>query len=263
MLILRCVHSSVGAVYPVRPLFPGGPTPCQAQGDTMRNNNTDGGQPSTSRIRSHSHYYSLPVHTGLDAPRAGDADLHSLETPGGRRFPSVLCPLRLRLSWEERRFLGCVCLELWDLGPVLLESRSQGHGSGRQHGAETCVRSHHLNFLQGHAGHAIQPFMELSPVSVEHSPPGALFLLVTLGTWRLPFPSSGSARFPCLAPFLQQSIQCEFLKFLFLWVWAFLSWRLSPPGLSQAPCRGPLPHFILFNFFPLLFYFVRSANSSL
>ena len=63
MLILRCVHLgdlpcplplhvSVGAVYPVRPLFPGGPAPFQAHGDTRRNNHTASGQLSSPGVSS-------------------------------------------------------------------------------------------------------------------------------------------------------------------------------------------------------------------
>ena len=68
MLILRCVHGSVGTVYPVRPLFHGSPTPSQAQGDTRKNNNTGRGQLSSSGVSSRSNHWNLPVHTGLDAP---------------------------------------------------------------------------------------------------------------------------------------------------------------------------------------------------
>ena len=53
MLNLRCVHLGElprplpgawlnGAVYPVKPLFPGSPTLSQTQGDTSRNNNSGG-----------------------------------------------------------------------------------------------------------------------------------------------------------------------------------------------------------------------------
>ena len=64
-------------------------------------------------------YHSLPVHTGLDAPRAvGCTDLHSLGAPSGRRNLAVLCPPCLCPSQGERRIIGCVCPVPWDLGPL-------------------------------------------------------------------------------------------------------------------------------------------------
>ena len=95
------VHGSVGAVYPVRSLFPGGPAPPQAQGDTRRDNNTGLGQLSSSGVSSRSNYRSLPVRTGLDAP-------------GGRGMPGgwslLACPVPSPLPSvpSKRRILGCV-----------------------------------------------------------------------------------------------------------------------------------------------------------
>ena len=78
--VLYLLHGSVGAVYPVRPLFPCRPAPSQAQGDTRRNN-TSGGQLSSPEVSSRSNYRSLPVSTGLDALGVGGADLHSFGSP--------------------------------------------------------------------------------------------------------------------------------------------------------------------------------------
>ena len=110
------LRSSVGAVYSVRPLFPGSPAPSQAQGDTRRNNPTGGGQASSSGVSSCSNYSSLPVHTGLGAPRAGPA-LQSWGAPSSRRVPAVLGPPHLCLSRQECRTGGCVpgCPGIWGL----------------------------------------------------------------------------------------------------------------------------------------------------
>ena len=88
----------MGALYPVRPLFSGGPTPSQAQSDTRRDNNTGLGQLSSSGVSSHSNYHSLPVCSGLDAPGAGDADLHSLDLLSCALLASI-CPQGSTGSW--------------------------------------------------------------------------------------------------------------------------------------------------------------------
>ena len=101
--------SSVGAVDPVRALFPGGPAPSQAQSDTRRNNNTGGSQLSSSGVSSPSNYPQLPVHTGLGAPGAVEgADLHSLGVLSSRRVLAVLCPPCLPLSHGDHRIMGYV-----------------------------------------------------------------------------------------------------------------------------------------------------------
>ena len=135
MLILRCVHlrelprpcqvhGSVGAIYPVRPLLPGGPAQSQAQGDTRRSNKSGGGRLPSSSVSSRSNYRSLPVRRDLDAPGAGGADLHSSGSPGGRSILAVLGPPDLPLSRGEHRILGCVPqrpglwgLHRWDRAP--------------------------------------------------------------------------------------------------------------------------------------------------
>ena len=115
MLILSCVHlgvlphpparcSSMGAVYPVRPLLPEGPAQSYAQGDTRRNN-SGRGQLSSPRVSSRSNYHSLPVCRGLDAAGAGGTDLHSSCHPatGASLLSCVLlasaCPKGSTGSW--------------------------------------------------------------------------------------------------------------------------------------------------------------------
>ena len=104
MLSLRCVYlgelpgslsgaGSVGAVFPVRPLFPGGPAPSQAQGDIRRNKHTGGGQLSSPRVRSSSNSHSSQS-AGAWMLRGGGANLHSLGVP--RRQERPRCPLSSR-----------------------------------------------------------------------------------------------------------------------------------------------------------------------
>ena len=82
MLILRCVHlgelpspqwvpGSVGAVYPVMPLFPGSPTLYQAQSDTRKNNHTDGGQLSSPEVSSRSYSCSSQSTLAWMLPECG------------------------------------------------------------------------------------------------------------------------------------------------------------------------------------------------
>ena len=140
MLILRCVHpgsypapcqvqGSVGAVYSLRPLFPGDPTPPQAQGDTRRNNNTGGSQFSSSGVSSHSNYYNFPVHTGLMF-RGRVVLICTARGARGRGAgeSSLTCALVASTCPREggapdpRLSSAVPCC----LGPVLLESYSQG-----------------------------------------------------------------------------------------------------------------------------------------
>ena len=129
MLTLTCVHGSVGAAYPVRPLFPGSPTPSQAQGDTRRSNNTGGSQLSSSGVSSHSNYHSLPVCTGLDALVAGVliCTVRGAQQQEGPRcpvssaplpFPGVaqdpgLCPVRSGPVRSGACAAGIALLGLW------------------------------------------------------------------------------------------------------------------------------------------------------
>ena len=67
------------------------------------------------------------------------------------------------------------------------------------------------------------------------------------GTLEVSLPPWGSARVPCSAPFCLGRSRCGLLKFPV--PGAGLSWpRLSPPPLARL--LAPLPHWILFYFFP-------------
>ena len=119
------VQGSVGAVYPVRPLFPGGPNP-------PRHRVTPGGT-ATLVVASSPALESAPAVTttgpspqGPGCSGAGDADLHSLGVHVGRGVLSVLCLPGLRLSPGGVQDPGQCPPAPWDLGPVPLESRSWG-----------------------------------------------------------------------------------------------------------------------------------------
>ena len=122
------VHGSVGAVYPLRSLFPGGPAKTQAQGDTRRNNHTGSGQLSSSGISSPSNYCSSQsalawmlgwgwggglICTAWGRLAAGASSLSVFSplppVPGGMQ-DLELCP---PAPW----FLGPVLLKLHSLGP--------------------------------------------------------------------------------------------------------------------------------------------------
>ena len=68
-----------------------------------------------------SSYLQLPVRTGLDAPGAGGADLHSLGAPGVHCPVPSLPPPVLGGTPDP----GLCPLAPWAPGPVLLESRSR------------------------------------------------------------------------------------------------------------------------------------------
>ena len=104
VLILRCVYlgemlhpcrvpGSVGAVYSVMLLSPGGPT-------SLRNKVTQGGTTTLAVARSPAlysapHECSLAVHTDLGASegRCRCTDLHSLGVPSGRKLLAFLWSL--------------------------------------------------------------------------------------------------------------------------------------------------------------------------
>ena len=156
---------SVGAVYSVRPLFPGGPRPSQSQGDTRRNNHTGGGQLPSPRVSSCSNYRSLPVCTGLDAPGLG-----VLICSWGTRqqeHSGCLVPPCLLLSLGERSILGCVP---WFCGIQGLHHRNCAPGPRSPLRAELPPELL-LGHSRGPPG-VLQPFRELSPWSVARSPPG-------------------------------------------------------------------------------------------
>ena len=143
MLTLKCVHlgemlhpvlvhGSVGAVYPVRPLFPDGPAPPK---DTV----TQGGTTPLA-VASSPALESAPTVTPVAPSRhwprcsgGGGTDLHSWGNAPQQEHPPVLCPPHLLLSRGDHRILGCVpqCpgirgLCCWNPAP--------GSGSRRQQG---------------------------------------------------------------------------------------------------------------------------------
>lgn len=170
------VHRSVGAVYPVRPLFPGGHAQSKAQGDTRRNNHTGGGQVPSPGVSSHSNYCSSQSPLAWMLRQQG-APICTARGNWRRGVLAVLCPPHLCLS-RESRILVCVPPAPWDTGPAPLESCSWPHSP--------------LSCSRGPAD-ALQPFTKLGPQGVARSPPGALPLLVTPGIWGLHYPSCSSA----------------------------------------------------------------------
>ena len=103
------VHGSVGAVYLVRPLFPGSASQSQAQGATKRNNTTGSGQDSRAGVSSCSNYRSN-YHTSQSAlawmlPSLGAAYLHSWGHPAAGAsslscaLPASACPGGSTGSW--------------------------------------------------------------------------------------------------------------------------------------------------------------------
>ena len=128
----RLVLGSVGAVYPMSPLFPGAPSPPQTQGDTRRNTTTGGGQVPSPGVSSPSNYRSLPVHTGLGAPgsvrRALTCTARGARQQERLRCPGPSLPLPVPGHRGEAQDPGCVPPVPWDPGPVLLASCSRGCG---------------------------------------------------------------------------------------------------------------------------------------
>ena len=163
MLILRFVHLGelpcplLGArlsrsCLPLEASVPWWPRLSQAQRDTRRNNNTDGGQVSSPGVRPCINYSSLPVCTGLGIPGAGMGALicTACRAPSGRRFLTVLCPICLCLSGGgECRIRGCVCSVPWDPGSVLLECCA-GARARKQQGTDSLPGAP--------AGSRLQPF---------------------------------------------------------------------------------------------------------
>ena len=129
MLILRCVYlgemsrplpGSVGAVYPMRPLFPGAP-PLPGMHDTRRNNSTDGGQVSSSGVSSPT------VTTTSPSPHWPRCSWGGTCTAWGRPAAgesSLSCSLHLHLSqgnagsWAaSTRRPGIWGLHYWNCAP--------------------------------------------------------------------------------------------------------------------------------------------------
>ena len=205
-LTLRCVHlggcptprwvpGSVGAGYPVRPLFPDGPTPSQAHGVTRRNNTTGGSQLSSPGVSSRSNHRSslstlawmLPgcrgalTCTALGRPGAGASSLSCVHLPPPPPVPggSGLCPPAP-----------------WAPGPALLELRSRGAApEGSRCSPLRLEPPPDPRLLPKAPPVRLQPFTMLGPRCAVRSPRGAPPLLVTLGDWRLPCLSLPAERF--------------------------------------------------------------------
>ena len=142
---------SAGAVYPLRPLSPGGPA-------SPRHSEIQGGTTILMAARSP----ALESDPALTTPVSQTAlawtlrgwsewaDLHSLGVPSGRRFLTVLCPICLCLSGGgECRIRGCVCSVPWDPGSVLLECCA-GARARKQQGTDSLPGAP--------AGSRLQPF---------------------------------------------------------------------------------------------------------
>lgn len=169
------------AVYPMRPLFPGGPNPFQAQGDTRRDNTIGNGQLSSPGVSSRSNYRSSQsVLTGLDAPGAGVGVGVLICTAEG-------CPAAeaSSLSWT---LLASTCpggsAGSWAVSPSTLGSSQRCQNRAPGSGAPGCtapsVRSRHLSRSGNSAGFAPALYRARSRC-VARSPPGTPPLLVTSG----------------------------------------------------------------------------------
>ena len=124
---------------PCEALFPGGPTPSQAQGDTRRNN-SGGSQISSSGVSSGSNYHSS--HSALAWMLPARAVICTAWGP--QREESVHCPVPFPpqpVRWGEAQDPGLCPLAPWNPRPVLLELCSQGCGSRRQQGAAPEARA--------------------------------------------------------------------------------------------------------------------------
>ena len=132
MLTLRFVHLgscpapcqvvSVGAIYPVRSLFPGSPALSMAQGDT-RNNSSGGGQLPSPGVSSRSNYCNSQS-AGDWMLWGGAPDLLSLGPPATGVLAVLPGPSRLRLSRVEAGSWA-VSPAPWAPRPALLESGSR------------------------------------------------------------------------------------------------------------------------------------------
>ena len=155
------VYGSVGAVYPVRLLLPGGPAQSQAQGDTRRNN-TGGGQLSSPGVSSCSSYRSSQsagawMLWGVGAliciaqgrPVAGASLLSCVLLASGVVPDLGLCPPAP-----------------WALGPALLELPLPGPRIPLR---AVLLPEQPPELLPGPAWHEFQPFRELCPRCVARS----------------------------------------------------------------------------------------------
>ena len=193
----------------------------------------------------------------------GGLDLHSLGAPS-RRVLTVLCLPHLRLSCGVRN-RGLCPPAPWNPGPCAAGKALLGPASPEGIRAQTPPsRAARLTdgLLPDTPPGALQPFTKISPWFVVRAPLGALPLLATLGNCRLHCPPVILPNFPAEHfSFWEESVWI--FKFLLLRGWAFLSQRLSLPGLSWAS-RSALPPLdsSLFYFFPPS-YLARRENPSL
>ena len=175
MLILRCVHLGelarslpgaglCGSCLSFEAPVPWGPPALsQAQGDTRRNNNTDGGQLSSPGINFRSNYHSsqsaqawmlwgsgVLICTAWRCPEAGESLLScALPTStvlGGAQYPGLHLP-------------GALGSGACNAGIAL-----PGHGSGRQQGTAPLVWSPltHRLLPEGPRGTCSSPLLRLA-----------------------------------------------------------------------------------------------------
>ena len=155
---------------------------------------------------------------------------------------ALICTARRRLA-AGASLLSCVLLastcadHSWILGCVHQRLGLQGlrHRWSDTPGAAQPPRvgrrlSRHMSCSQGPAGHALQPFRELSPQCVAHSPPGHSSSVSDPGSLRASLPFLGSCPSSLQVPFHPGRL----VKFLLLRDWASLSWGLSHrPALAR------------------------------
>ena len=92
--------------------------PSQAQGDTRRNNNSGGSQPSSPRVSSHSNYRSLPVRTGLDAPRVSGVLISTGQGCPVAGASLLSCALLASACPRGAQDPGLCSLVPWNPGPA-------------------------------------------------------------------------------------------------------------------------------------------------
>ena len=165
------VPGSVGAVYPVRPLFPGGPAPTQAQGDTGRNNKTGGGQVSSSGVSSRGNYYSSQSTLSWMLWGQGTLICTARGHPAAGAS-SLSCALLTSACVPQHP--GTQGLHRWNHTP---------------RAAQPLRAEPQSELLPRPCGARAPALFQLGPPCVVRSPPAAPPLLVTLGTWRLHCPS--------------------------------------------------------------------------
>ena len=160
------VHGSVGAVYPIRPLFPGSPSPSQAQGDTRRTTIlVAASSPSLESAPTVTTAALSPHWPGCSGGRG-----HCSQLGGTWRQENPLCPVPSPPPPVPRgvqdhglcsRCPGLQGLRCWNPAP----------------GPRSLLRAEpRSELLLRPRWEPLQPFTELSPQSLAHFPPGAPFL---------------------------------------------------------------------------------------